>query len=72
MTPVASSSLSGQLGHHERNIVQYQVRDLPRTTIDATTTAQEGTTWAITRNGNSTGKYGSAQEALNALETEVG
>jgi hypothetical protein len=69
MKPAAWSSLGDKLMQHENNIVQYQVEDLPRTTIDATTTAQAGTTWTITRNGSSTGKYGSAQEALNALES---
>lgn len=74
MTPTGRFSLGPPIDQRENSVIQYQVQGLPandRVTIDATTTAQEGTTWAITRNGKGTGKYNTAREALSALEAEV-
>jgi len=73
MTPAGWFSLGPQIDQREDSVIQYQVQGLPandRVTIDATTTAQEGKTWAITRNGESAGQYGTAQEALKSLESE--
>jgi hypothetical protein len=65
MTPNGWFSLGPQIDQRENNVIQYLVQGLSandRVTIDATTTVQEGTTWAITRNGKDTGKYNTASE----------
>jgi hypothetical protein len=58
----------------ERDITQYKVHGLrgnEQVFIRATTTAQDGTVWAIIKNEKSRGKYATAKAALHTLESAL-
>ena len=66
-------SSDGPSNLKQENVTQYkvEVRGNDDVFIRATTTAQEGTTWMISRNGQSSGKFATAEAALEALEIET-
>lgn len=72
MKAVGWSSTGQAMDQREESVLRYEVQGLPGSpdvSIDATTTAQEGETWRIYRDGKPEGaKYPTAQEALATLE----
>lgn len=75
ITPKGWSGKTPALDQRDENVIRFEVSgpglEDDCVTFDATTTAEEGKTWEIVRNGKSGGKkYATPLAAREALEAE--